>query len=122
MLLGTLLQWVEWLNITTMHMKDVQHCPKKQQCIMQLIKKISGREVGMGLKTTKFHCILHMVEDMLARGVPLEVDTSFNEMHHKPFKMVTALTQKGTSKFEEQVHARLEEVHPLALAEQEMEG
>jgi len=59
-----------------MLMKDVQRCPKKHQCIMQLIKKISRREVGMGLKTTKFHCILHAVEDMLAYGVPMEVDTS----------------------------------------------
>ena len=122
MLLETLLQWVEWLNSTTMPMKDVLRCPKKHQYIMQLIKKISCRVVGMGLKTTKFHCILHMVEDMLAYGVPLEVDTSFNEMHHKPSKMAAALTQKDKSKFEEQVHARLEEVHLLALAEQEMEG
>jgi len=61
---------------------------------------------------------------MLACGAlaPLEVDTSFNEMHHKPSKKAAALTQKDKSKFEEQVHARLEEVHPLALAEQEMEG
>jgi len=32
MLLQTLLQWVEWLNSTTMPMKDVQCCPKKHQC------------------------------------------------------------------------------------------
>jgi len=43
-------------------------------------------------------------------------------MHHKPHKMATALTQKDKSKFEEQVHAWLEEVHLLALAEQEVEG
>jgi len=61
---------------------------------------------------------------MLACGAlaPLEVDTSFNEMHHKPSKKAAALTQKDKSKFEEQVHAWLEEVHPLVLAEQEMEG
>ena len=122
MLLETLLQWNEWLNSTTMPMKDVIRCPKKHRYIMQLIKKISHREVGMGLKTTKFHCILHMVEDMVAYGVPLEVDTSFNEMHHKPSKMAAALTQKDKSKFEEQVHARMEEMHLLALAEEEMEG
>jgi len=122
MLLETLLQWVEWLNSTTMPLKDVQRCPKKHQYIMQLIKKISPREDGMGLKTTKFHCILHMVEDMLAYGVPLEVDTSFNEMHHKPSKAAAALTQKDKSKFEEQVHARMEEAHLLSLAEEEIEG
>jgi hypothetical protein len=122
MLLETLLQWVEWLNSTTMPLKDVQRCPKKHQYIMQLIKKISPREDGMGLKTTKFHCILHMVEDMLAYGVPLEVDTSFNEMHHKPSKMAAGLTQKDKSKFEQQIHNRIEETHLLALAEEEIEG
>ena len=76
----------------------------------------------MGLKMTKFHCILHMVEDMLAYGVLLEVDTSFNEMHHKPSKKATGLTQKDNSKFEEQIHQRMEEMHLLALAEEEIEG
>jgi hypothetical protein len=63
-----------------------------------------------------------MPEDMLAFGVPLEVDTRFNEMHHKPSKAAAALTQKDKSKFEEQVHKRMEEVHLLEWAEEEMQG
>jgi len=43
-------------------------------------------------------------------------------MHHKPSKAAVALTQKDKSKFEEQIHARLEEVHLLELAAEEMEG
>jgi len=77
---------------------------------------------GMGLNTTKFHCILHMPEDMMAYVVPMEVDAPFNEMHHKPSKSAAALTQKDKSKFEEQIYARLEEVHLLELAAEEMEG
>jgi len=59
---------------------------------------------------------------MMAYGVPMEVDTRHNEMHHKPSKNAAALTQKDKSKFEEQIHACLEEVHLLELAAEEMEG
>jgi len=58
----------------------------------------------------------------MAYGVPMEVDTRYNEMHHKPSKKAAALTQKDKSKFEEQIHACLEEVHLLELAAEEMEG
>ena len=122
MLLETCLQWVQWLQSPKMPLKDVERCPKKFQNIMYLMKRIAGRQAGMGLKTTKFHCILHMPEDMLAYGVPLEVDTKFNEMHHKPSKAAAALTQKDKAQFEKQVHERLEEMYLLDLAEEEMEG
>jgi len=122
MLIETSLQWIEWLQSPEMPLKDVERCPKKFQTIMYLLKRITPKIEGMGLKTTKFHCILHMPEDMLAYGVPMEVDTRFNEMHHKPSKAAAALTQKDKSKFEEQVHKRMEEVHLLELAEEEMEG
>ena len=117
MLLETCLQWVQWLQSPKMPLKDVERCPKKFQNIMYLMKRIAGRQAGMGLKTTKFHCILHMPEDMLAYGVPLEVDTKFNEMHHKPSKTAAALTQKDKAQFEKQVYERLEEMHLLDLAE-----
>ena len=122
MLLETLLQWIEWLQSTVMPLRDVERCPKKFQHIMYLMKRIADRKTGMGLMTTKFHCMLHIPEDMVAYGVPLEVDTRFNEMHHKPSKAAAALTQKDKSKFEEQVHQRREEVILLELAEEEMEG
>jgi len=74
-LLWTCLQWVEWLQSAEMPLKDVGHCPKKFQNIMYLMKRISGRTRGMGSKTTKIYCILHMPEDMMAYEVPMEVDT-----------------------------------------------
>jgi hypothetical protein len=105
-----------------MPLKDVERCPKKFQNIMHLMKRISGEKQGMGLKTTKFHCILHMPEDMRAFGVPLEVDTAFDEQRHRGPKKAAALTQKDKTMFEEQVHKRREEVHVLELAEEEIEG
>jgi hypothetical protein len=38
----------------------------------------------MGLKLLKFHTILHIWEDIIQFGVPLEFDTSANESMHKP--------------------------------------
>jgi len=122
MLLETSLQQNEWLQNAEMPHKDAECCPQKFQTILHLMKRISGRTRGMGLKTTKFHCILHMPKDMMAYGIPMGVDAQHNEMHHKPSKKAATLTQKDKSKFEEQIHAPLEEVHLLELAAEEMEG
>jgi len=62
-LLETSRQWIEWLQSAEMPHKDAERCPKKFQNIMCLMKRISGRTRGMGLKTTKFHCILYMPQD-----------------------------------------------------------
>lgn len=122
MLLETLLQWEAWLKSPKMSKNNVTKSRKKHQYIMQLMKKISRRTKGMGLKTTKFHAILHLVDDIRAFGVPMEVDTGSNESHHKPAKNAAKLTQKIKEKFEEQTAKRLEEMHLLKLAEAEMEG
>jgi len=68
MLSETSLQWIEWLQSAEMPHKDPERCPKKFPNIMCLMKRISGRTRGVGLKTTKFHCILQMPEDMMAHG------------------------------------------------------
>ena len=122
MLLETLLQWEKWLKSPKMALDLVKRVKQKHRNIMQLIKAISPRQKGMGLKTTKFHCITHMHEDMLAYGVPLEVDTKFDEMHHKPTKLAANLTQKDKRVFEEQTAKREQEVRLLGLAQVEMEG
>lgn len=123
MLLGTLLEWEEWLKQPQLRAKlVVDRLKKKHQYIMQLVKFISRRTTGMGLKITKFHAILHMVEDIVAFGIPRGFDTGPRESHHKPGKMAARLTQKKKSRFEEQTHNRLEEVELLALAEEEREG
>jgi len=110
MLLETLLQWEKWLKSPKMTLDLVKRVKQKHRSIMQLIEAISPRQKGMGLKTTKFHCIAHMHEDMLACGVPLEVDTKFDKMHHKPTKLAANLTQKDKWVFEEQTAKREQEV------------
>jgi len=110
MLLETLLQWEKWLKSHKMALDLVKRVKQKHRNIMQLIKAIYLCQKGMGLKATKFHCIAHMHEDMLAHGVPLEVDTKFDKMHHKPTKLVANLTQKDKRVFEEQTAKRGQEV------------
>ena len=122
MLIETLLQWEMWLKSTKMMKSHVQKSRKKHKYIMQLMRKISNREEGMGMNTTKFHGILHMTDDILAYGVPLEFDTGTKEQHHSVNKAAAKLTQKNKEKFEEQVHKRAEEVRLLDLAVAEMNG
>jgi len=76
----------------------------------------------MGLKLTKFHCIVHIADDILNFGVPMEVDTGSNESGHKPTKTAAKLTQKNKKTFEIQTATRLEEMHSLDLALEEIKG
>ena len=62
---------------------------------MYLMKKVGNCLEGMGFKTAKFHIILHMWEDMLNNGVPMNVDTGSNESHHKKAKICAKFTQKN---------------------------
>ena len=52
----------------------------------------------------------------------MEVDTGTNESAHKTEKPAAKLTQKAKERFDEQTATRLEEVHLLDLAEQEIWG
>ena len=89
---------------------------------MYLIKKVGKRSKGMGFNTQKFHQILHMADDIINYGVPLEVDTGANESGHKVTKVAARLTQRNENTFDLQTATRLEEVQLVEMAEQEMLG
>ncbi len=77
---------------------------KKKHCyILYLLKKVTKRQEGVGLKLTKFHRIIHISGDMLALGVHLEVDTAHNESGYKKTKTTAKLTQRNEDTFDEQV-------------------
>ena len=122
MLVETLLQWESWLKSEKMSKKHVQSAIKKHRYIMYLIKKVGRRMEGMGFNTTKFHAIMHIATDILFFGVPLEVDTGSNEAGHKPTKTAAKLTQKKEETFDLQTSQRLEEIHLLDLAMEELSG
>ena len=122
MVIETLLQWEVWMKKDKLMKKHVRAARQKHRYIMYLIKKVASRKKGMGLKITKFHAILHIADDILNFGVPMEVDTGSNETGHKPTKTAAKLTQKQRKTFEIQTATRLEEVHLLELAKQEGMG
>ena len=65
---------------------------------------------------------MHIADDILNFGVPMEVDTGANESGHKPTKKAAMLTQRIEEKFNYQTAQRLQETHVLELALAEIEG
>jgi len=121
-LVETLLQWERWLRSPTMEKKHVRQARDKHRYILYLLKKVAKRSEGMQFKTQKFHGVVHLADDILNFGVPLEVDTGSNESGHKPTKVAAKLTQRNEETFDEQTSIRLEEVYLLDMAKAELEG
>ena len=87
MLVETLLQWEAHLCLPRMKLKDVKRLDKKHRCTMCLMKKVARRTKGMGLNIVKFHATVHLMEDILMHGVPLEFDTAANESITKHLRL-----------------------------------
>ena len=111
-----MLEWESYLNEPEMAVREVKRLKNKHRYIMLIIRKVSQRKEGMGLKLDKFHKILHIWEDIMQYGVPLEYDTSSNESFHKPTKGASLMTQKSAEKFTYQTALRLTEFFLVALA------
>ena len=94
MLVETLLQWEMWLKSDELPRNEVINAENKHRYIMYLVKKVGRRNQGMGMKVAKFHQIMHIADDILNFGVPMEVDTGANESGHKPAKKTAMLTQQ----------------------------
>ena len=122
MLIEALLQWERWLKSDKLPVRNVIRAKKKHRHLMCLIKRVGNRVKGMGLKITKFHCIMHLADDILNFGVPMEVDTGSNESMHKSEKTAAKLTQKNKTVFDIQTAKRLNEIYLLDLAKEEMAG
>jgi len=121
-LLETLLQWERWMSSDVLQKRHVRAARAKHRFIMYLFRKVAMRKAGMGLKIPKFHMVLHIVEDILNFGVPMEVDTGSNESGHKGTIAAAKLTQRQRQTFEVQTARRLDEMHLLELARQELGG
>ena len=122
LLVETLLEWEQWLRSPRMERKHVVRSEQKHRYIMFLIKKIGRRSKGMGLKMIKFHMIIHMTQNMLIFGVPMEYDTGSNESHHKVTKAAAKLTQRKEETFDQSINTRVAELYLLELAREEMLG
>ena len=122
LLLELMLEWESYLNEPLMYKKHVKRLEKKHRVIMYIMRKVAKRSKGMGLKLAKFHMILHIWEDILQFGVPLEYDTSANESMHKPSKKASKMTQRAADTFNFQTATRLIEFELLDLAMEEIEN
>jgi hypothetical protein len=121
LLVELLLEWETYLNEPQMMLKHVKRLERKHRYIMYIIRKVSPRDEGMGLKLMKFHAILHAVEDILLYGIPTKFDTGSNESHHKAGKQAVQLTQHDLDTFHFQTATRLVEFQLIDLAMCELE-
>ena len=121
LLIELLLQWEAYLNEPSMEVYHLKRLQQKHRYLMYLMRKLAKRSAGMGLKLVKFHLILHLVEDILQFGVPLEFDTAANESHHKEAKKAARLTQRSAATFQFQTAIRMFEFHLVELAMHEIE-
>ena len=121
LLVELLLEWEAYLCLPEMKLKHVKRLDKKHRYIMYIMKKVAKRTKGMGLNIMKFHGIVHLMDDIIIHGVPLEFDTAGNESHHKIAKVAARLTQRNEAGFIFQVAVRMFEFHILDLALHEIE-
>jgi hypothetical protein len=121
LLIELLLEWETYLCEKRMTLHHVKRLKKKHRYLMYVMRKVAKRTKGMGLKLMKFHAILHLVEDIISFGVPLEFDTAANESHHKPGKQAARLTQRAASTFQFQTATRLVEFYLQDLAMEEID-
>ena len=121
MVVELLLLWEAFLLEEEMSVRDVNKLRLKNRYIMYLLRKVARRKKGMALKVMKFHGILHLADDILLYGVPLEADTSANESHHKPIKKATKLTQMDHRTFNLQTATRMVDFEIIEMAMLELE-
>ena len=122
LMVETLIQWEAFLKSDRMESKHVKRLREKHRYLMFLFKRICNRVKGMGLKTMKFHGILHLFQDIMNFGVPMNVDTGSVESHHKKTKVAAKMTQRNIAVFEEQTAIRLVEFQLVELAKAELGG
>ena len=119
LLLEMLLILEAYLNEPVMETRDVKKLLQGIRYIMYLVRQVAPRQKGMGLKFLKFHVLLHIVDNIILYGAPLECDTSVNESHHKPMKQAAKLTQRTHSTFNLQTSNRLVDTETVELGELE---
>ena len=122
LLLETLLGWIQWLKCTRLKKKHVRASEWKHRYLMYLIKRVTRRTEGMGMKIPKFHLISHITQDLLNHGNGAALDCGPNESGHKPTKKAALLTQKNVELFDLQTATRLLEAFLLDMAMSEIEG
>ena len=122
MLLETQLQFLSWLQLPSMLVTDVKRMDKKVRELMEMTKQVGKRKKGMAFKTMNFHGIKHVPDDILNFGVPSNVDTKSDEMHHKDDKKSAKRTQKRPKTFDIQALGKIEDRRVIEFGMEELAG
>jgi len=120
MLLESMLQMEAWLKLPEIPAFEVQRFEVMMHELMALEKVIGKRSTGMGFRTFDFHAAVHLSDNMLYHSVPDHVNSSSNEMHHKPDKTAALRTQRMPSKFDIQLSRQLHQMEVVNQGMQEM--
>ena len=116
------LQFYAWLSSPSLKVHNVMEMDAKVRKYLELVKKVGRRSVGMGFKTMNFHGTLHVPLDVMNFGVPANVNTMSDEMHHKDDKKSSKRTQHRPDKFEMQSLKQIENRRVIELGIEELEG
>ena len=111
-----------WMNKKNMKVSTVERTATKFREMMSLNKHASSRSKGMGMKTMNFHQTMHATEQMLDFGVPENVNTKSNEMHHKPDKGTAQQTNNQLCMFDSSVAKKSVERSSISLGKLEIKG
>lgn len=122
LLLETQLQLLQWLKSPKISVVEATRMQVKCREYMELTRVVGKREEGMKHKTMNFHGTLHVADDMLNFGVPTNVDTKSDEMHHKDDKKSSKRTQKRPKTFEMQSLRQIEDKRIIEFGEHEANG
>lgn len=78
--------------------------------MLEFYKKVVNRRIGRGMKISKFHMPLHLVDDIKRFGSPQNVDSSVGEKNHITMaKQPAQNTQRRPDSFEFQTAQRYQE-------------
>ena len=113
-----------WLKSDSLEVQEVATLLKHNKIpeYMVMAKAVGRRTEGMGFKTMNYHGIKHVGWDMIYFGVPANVDTESDEMHHKDDKKSAKQTQKRPDSFDIQSLRRIEDRRLVEFAIEELKG
>ena len=109
-LLEKLVLWEEFLKCPTFRRKDLREVKKYVPLLLDLFKRVVNRQEGLGNTFLKFHLPLHMIDDIMEFGSPLNFhgnvgEHNFIDMVKKP----SAKTQRRSSTLDYQTATRYTE-------------
>ena len=108
----------KWMKSGDFDVQTIDDHEASFRKVMQTYKQVVSRTEGLGLKTTKYHQMCHIIRYIKKFGSPQNVNTARNENHHKVnAKDPAKRTQKRLATLSEQTATRYYENYVIDLAQ-----